>query len=543
MSADGQLHKTVGTQVHEIAGNLNYHGHGLSPYWYVSKLLFDHFDGYSGEMEKEIAGETWTVNLKYQKGGIAPRLSDSINADRLYEFRIGMFGNGERKINYHIRPRFKDMRHYETGDPISSPFDRPNHPDEGVSIRFSGSNVEPAEYRDLLPESLRTLAREAGAPANVDYFQTPAESSNIDAMEVYLRIARQIAEKVTRNNGIMRRLSHLLGDQKGAKAEFKIDNTEIVGYHHTAQIGSESAGDLIPGHRLGKQIKHYHPQHVRDGEESDDPLYHPKVGVLFKKNLTGHTIPFSEAVELRRELDELLINILEWSDVPTQPDSTTFIGDKHFSGEAGPSIARYDDPTPTIEARQDALILSVMRDMTDSSARLVETVSTDGAGRDYRDVADDADISISTLYRCLSEIEGVLASDRGEIGWCSSKVAEEISAIVDSTEYVIENAADRVAKLANTSVRQASSSAFQNWMNKYAAEVAEVRDDGEMVIRIGTLLSRVKSTSRARLQDVLHEGLTAWNKQGRDAAEFRQARVRYKSSADNEEVAFVSATI
>lgn len=75
----------VATAPHECEGNLIFTEHGLSPYWTVSKLLFNGFDGYSGEIDVEIDDSAWTVNLKYQKGGIAPRQDDPVDVDRLYE--------------------------------------------------------------------------------------------------------------------------------------------------------------------------------------------------------------------------------------------------------------------------------------------------------------------------------------------------------------------------------------------------------------------------------------------------------------------------
>jgi hypothetical protein len=145
----------IATAPHECEGNLIFTEHGLNPYWVVSKLLFDGFDGYSGEIETDLAGSTWTINLKYQKGGIAPRPDDPVDVDRLYEFRIGLYeeGESERKANYLIQPRFTGMQHYETGERISSPFDHANNA-EGVNVHFSGSNFEPKEYYQLLPQVL-----------------------------------------------------------------------------------------------------------------------------------------------------------------------------------------------------------------------------------------------------------------------------------------------------------------------------------------------------------------------------------------------------
>jgi len=175
----------VATAPHECEGNLIFTEHGLSPYWVISKLLLDKFDGYSEEIEANLNGSTWTVNLKYQEGGISPREDDPVDVDRLYEFRIGLYeeGKSQRKANYHIQPRFSGMRHFETGDPISSPFDHVSN-DEGVNVHFSGSNFEPEEYYQLLPQVVGVLAEETGMRINTDYFEgSPHRISNITTFE------------------------------------------------------------------------------------------------------------------------------------------------------------------------------------------------------------------------------------------------------------------------------------------------------------------------------------------------------------------------
>ena len=92
--------------------------------------------------------------------------------------------------------------------------------------------------------------------------------------------------------------------------------------------------------------------------------------------------------------------------------------------------------------------------------------------------------------------------------------------------------------------RQAASSAFQLWLNKYAAELEQPPgEDGPMKIRIDTLLSRLKSGSRQRVNDVLLEGALAWKKMGRDPKDFHDALVRWKISSDSYEVGAVGAVL
>ncbi|WP_457852204.1 DUF7845 domain-containing protein [Natronorarus salvus] len=60
------------------------------------------------------------------------------------------------------------MRPYETGEPISTPFDKKGI--EGINVRFAESNLEPDEFLDLFLEFVQaqkqtchsTLCRSSG---------------------------------------------------------------------------------------------------------------------------------------------------------------------------------------------------------------------------------------------------------------------------------------------------------------------------------------------------------------------------------------------
>ncbi len=533
----------VATAPHECEGNLVYVRNGLSPYWAVGALLLDGFDGYSGEIDVEVGGEEWTVNLKYQKGGIAPRLTDNVGGDRLYEYRIGAYGDGERKANFLIQPRFENMRHYESGDEISNPFDNAD-PDEAVNVSFGGSNLEPEEYRDLLPEFVQALAQEGGKYVNPEYFDgEPHQFSNITTYERYVRVTRNMGKKLVGRTGIMHRLLTLCATERGSKFEYKVDNEEIVGKNHRAIIPKADAKRLVGEHTLGKQLKHYHPRHVRDGEENDDPLYHPKVGVLVKKSLNGHAFRWSNRETVRREIDETLINALSWSGIPTQPDATTFVSDDHFSVRASErAVPLYDDPTPEMEAEQESLLVTTLRDMTDSDVEVLEALATEGGEKHPADLATETDHGLSTIYRVLQRLDDVVRNDNASVSFVSKKVEQEIAAIVESTEFQIENAADRAAKLLNVDAGQAASSAWQQWLNKYAADVVEAAN-GEKKIRIDTILSRLKRTPEPRLEDILSDALEAWRKAGRDPVELREMAVQWRDAKKNWQAGKVSAVV
>lgn len=533
----------VETAPHECEGNLIFCEYGLSPYWALSKLCWEGFDGHTdGPLDVELDGEDWTVEFWGTRGGLAPRPADSVGGDQLYEFWIKTRGPGQQKASFHIAPRFSDMRHFETGEPISTPFDH-IAAEEGVNVRFSGSNLEPAAYPQLLQAFVQELAHRGGLHLNPAYFASQIhEMSNITAYERYVRLNRTWSSKLVGQTGIMHRLLTLCATERGSKAEYRIDNEEIVGKNHRVLLPKQDAQRLISGHQYGKQLKHYHPKHVRTDDDGD-PLYHPKVGVLLKKSLNGHAFKWSERRALRREIDETLINALYWSDIPVQADATTYVADDHFGAETAADPVRLDtDPTPDMEATQEALLVTVLRDLCDSDLEVLETLVSDGDQQHPRELADRTDRGISTIYRALQRMEGLIRNENAAVSFVSTKIKQEIAGIVESTERQLQNAADRVAKLYDLEVRRAESSAWQQWCNKYAAKLERGRGD-EMVVRIDTMLSELKSSPSPRVQDVLEEALDAWNAIGRDVRKLRRARVKWRDTAGNWQVGVVGPTL
>lgn len=135
---------------HELGAYLHFTEYGLSPYWTLSALMFDEFDGY-GEVRFEYNGREYDARFTYNPDtGIASRESDSISSDRLSEFKIhaeSLFDEADADFN--ITPRFPEMRHPD-GHKSSIPWP---HDGEGVDIHTQGSNLWPNEYLPLLQDA------------------------------------------------------------------------------------------------------------------------------------------------------------------------------------------------------------------------------------------------------------------------------------------------------------------------------------------------------------------------------------------------------
>lgn len=495
---------------------------GLDPYWALSDLIISEFDGYR-ELETEINGEAVTIRFTYSKSGFTPRPSDDIGSDRLYELEINIQGRGERKVDYNLSPRHPNMRNSDR-EQTTTAFDH-TEPDEGLSVHCQPSNMRLDELPEYLTRAIFELADAADIGLYHGYFDAPF-GGRVTALERYVRITRSMNEKLIGTGGVMDRLAMLLSDTSGTKGMHKWDNEDERGHHHVIRHGSTSASQLVSQHRLGGQLKSYLPEHPEEFEP-DDPLYHPKVGTKFVAGRTdGGSVDWTDRDDLVQELDERLLSILTWAEIPTEAGGTTFVADDHFGAHAvADPVPIHADPLPQLEVQQEHLLLTCLRDMTPADEDIVEEVATDG-GTHARALADETGLSLSTIYRCLDRMEGVLTSDNGHVQFVSDRLRREVRSIFESVEHQIETAADRVAEIVDRDVRQSASSAFDRWLSKYDAEFEPPEgEDDRPVVRIDTVLSRLKFTDRPMLEAVIDEMGTAWQRDGRPIGQLQEAIV------------------
>jgi hypothetical protein len=143
----------------------------------------------------------------------------------------------------------------------------------------------------------------------------------------------------------------------------------------------------------------------------------------------------------------------------------------------------------------------------------------------------------------LDRLQGIVCNNGASISFASKKLEQELAGLVESTEYQIENAADRAAAILNLETRQAASSAWEKWCTKYAGKIVEVTEEGHHTLRIDTVLSRLKSSPNPRVQDVLREAVNAWRKDGRDPIELLNATVKWRTDPESWEVGKVKPTL
>ncbi|WP_154019058.1 helix-turn-helix transcriptional regulator [Halococcus agarilyticus] len=484
---------------HEFGGNLIFTEHELSPYFALDRRVKDGGGSASATVRHE--GEVFDATLSYQRSGLKPRDDPDFCLETVREFRIRLEARddvGERKASYHVAPRWPNME---------SKGDAPNPSTPkivGVNVRCDGSNL----LLDAYPVLLRKAA--GALDVNSAYFEEPHRHSNIFAFERYARVRRSKSGKVVGMNSPMQRIfEHVAGE--GKFRELREDDRNCVeGYHHRVKIDSDGAAVLVPGHELGKKLKHYHPEHPRS--DPSDPLYHPKVGVSLQSNLNGGSVKWSDRDALRRELDETLVNLLSWAGLPTRADPSVYVADAYFQvRESARPLTLIDDPTPEIRREQNALVCSlpVDPDLNPSDRDVLEAVA-DG-GKPVNAVGDETGWSKRTVYRVLDRLDGLLSLRDGTVRFASEYLGDVVRSALSDTLDALRQDTDG----------ESEGSAFAEWKRRYGVEV-EDPSDARLQLRFGRVPGDVTNA--------LRDGFRAWLTSGRDPRRFKTGRARWQDS-------------
>jgi hypothetical protein len=510
---------------HEVGAYLTYADDGFRPYYALLRALNRHDVGLEGDSHSvrfRSWGRMWVVTLTAQRSQFLPWEPTAVAADAgpaewfpgdvVREPRLQVTAVSDSaapsNISYHARPSSPDLQTPPSMADPSSPADR----GDGLTVHAQGSNLPLDAYQALLPEAVRAL----GGPARLFRPGALHAHSSIYAAERYVRVRRRDARRVTSRSGPLAGIArhvHTHGNERGF--EYRADDARgLVGYHHRTRFSGDAAGELLPGHSLGKCIKSYHSRDPSD--DPDDPLHHPKLGVsLDREHDDRGSVPWDDRTDLQRELDEMLLSVLSWAGLPLTA-TDVYVADDHFSPEERRQrVAVVDDPTPALETEQESLAVrhvSANPGLTESDVAVLGELAD--SGRAHADtVADEAGYSRRTVYRVLSRLSGLLESDRGTLRFGSSFIREKVSALLSDARDLLEAAEQDEGDDGETSA----------WLAWCATYGVDVDDPGGT----GWLSLRVSRTRGEDIRDVLQAGLRAWRARGEEARRFRGATVEY----------------
>lgn len=489
---------------HEVGAHLIYTSEGLTPYFALD-AVGKAADG-STSSTFDFDGERWKATIYSTESGFEPRDDPDFRIETVREYNLHVKSVedsiGSRKAHYNISPRWPDMETTD-GKVVSTP------DIEGVNATAQGANIPVDDYPDLLRAAADAL------DVNPEYFGRLNPMSNIFAFERYVRVDRAKAKRVIGPDSPMRGIFRYIdGDAKFRELR-EDDRNGVEGYHHRVRLDSVGSGALIPGHSMGRRIKHYHPEHPRS--DPSDPLYHPKIGASLQTKLnTDGSVPWSERDALRRELDESLLNILSWAGLPVRPDGETYIEDGYWTPEdSAKELTLIDDPFGRLQNQQEKRVRAIPGDpdMTESDRETLDVLTDGGQERSVGELASEIDVSHRTVYRVVERLDGLLRVDGGTVAFASDFLAEATRGALRTAKRALEKDG-----------QSGEGGPWAAFKARYAPEVEQLFPDAPadtIELRFGEV------PSDSDMNEVLREGLRAWLRSGRDRTDFEAGQAHW----------------
>jgi hypothetical protein len=496
---------------HEGDFNLIFTEHGLSPFYALESLRAG-YDGWKEHgkptAEVDMNGETWYLALDYSDSGFDTWENPKFDIQTVREYSLYFVSENSPKYDgepadqaervkggyVNISPRWPGIT--SDGEPVSVPdYGKPY-----INARMQASNIPHEDYHDLLKRIFSAF------DLTSKYVRNPHEDSNINDLAYYVRPKREASGPLFAPDGPIARTHTLIqGDRSGYRKHVE-DHRKIPGYYVTATIEDRNADTLIRGHSLGKEIKHYYPQSPK-GREKSDPLYHPKFEVSFMSSVTDETLRFTELESARRELEEAILNCLDWCELATGADSPIWCeSDTMWPVEDTHKSRRFVKcPLPEIENQQEATVMKLWSNMNETDLEVCDLLLTDGGKPSMQEAADKTGNSYRTIQRVTDRLEGLIDHTYGEMEFQSKKIQQELKqrvrAAKDRFESDIESA---TMDLADASEGR-ETSAWDRWRRNYDVSVSQ--EDFRKLLRMGW-----SPESREEAERILKSGLLKMEK-------------------------------
>lgn len=527
--------EAVVPQCHEFAANYLFNEDGLAPFFAADSQVKSGGGSRKGTFTQN--GERWVAKLYYQESGILhpdhikqnPPPGVDWRIDEMREFRIAVKRDpeqdpiGEQKANFHIAPRWQNMR-AETSSGSIVDVSVPSSFGNGINVRAKGSNIDFHRYQKLLQAAVASLG------ISSRYFDNPHPYSNVQDAERYVRLHEDASGPVHARDGPIARMSHLLeNDRSGYRKVVQNDQDDhganLPGYYHTVTLGQDRVREAFPGHELPVEIKHYYARQAAQME--DGPLAHPKVGASYQVNRWDGRLGVSDKdlTQLQRELDREVKSVLANAGIDIAPSEGIgpFVEDAYFEvevSERGPDPVELD--LTRIRSESESVVIKHLADgLSPVQWDTLDTLVSDGGAVAPEDIADEHDRHLNSIYRRLPDLDDLLDRSYGELALKNEYLAELILDAVEQVRNSQRRALDAIAKAKEATERnlEAGTSAFVAWAAKHGIDVDE-RSEARMVLRIGDL--GYQETKRK-----VKRGYELWKQANRDPERYRNAKLRF----------------
>jgi len=514
------------TQCHEFDAFLNFDEYGLKPYYGLTNFRKSHDWVADGKPSTtfEFSGEEWAAVLDYDDQPILPWADSSYTLETAYLYRIyvvcmdetydGEGADSSQRVKggtFTVYPRWPDMkkRDEETGE-ISKVNGYMDLGRPYLTVRAQASNIDFSKYLDLTAEAFAAF----DVPRR--YFGNPHESSNINDAAVYVRPKRDVSGPIYAADGPIARIHQLLEADRSGYRKHVEDNRERPGDQVTTMIDDDRAGNLVRGHKIGKEVKHYYMRNP-DNYSPDEFGWHPKLEVSFQTSITSETVYWDreDALDLeqcRRELEEMLMNILDWSGLDVT-GGDEYHEDAYFDPDArkSQSLKLVDCPLPEIKSEQENVIMRLWGGMTGSDRELTELLLTDGGEISPQKAAQETGYSYRTIRRAVDRLEGFIRHTYGKLEIESDYAAQEMLKRVHAAEEQFRRTIGATAMQVAEDATGYVNGPFDRFKRSYEVGVSETDNRSRKLLQV-----RYTPADREEALNIAREAITGYQQQCED---------------------------
>jgi len=500
--ASTSIEEVIDLQPHRIGANLIFDDDGLSPYWgFVSQFEPDLED--RDETFPFLGDEAEITKSSFWEGQLKAPPQATFDGG-MNEYSISAYvaddPNNEKGANFKFRPGYPNAKNKDTGDLIGG---MPTECPESIRVQVESTNLSQFEVLALLQSLASHLGIDGG------YFQRPHEWSSIYALELYGRIDRETATGCIAGKGGV--LEHIAQFSNGrGRGEHKWDHEDIKGHYEAVSLSPENWQRLLPEQSLAKRLKCYQPKWVRSEDDGDDPLYHHKIECQYWADYypdSESPIQWTGYETAVKEFRETVVNALHWAGVDFAPDSDVWIEDPYFDpGQTDDAVEVYPNPMPDLEQQTRADAVDQLRGPeTTESEWDVLVAMTDGGGRHYQDVAEEAGKSASTVYRAAEKFSDIIEIDNGMVQFRDGVVRDQIETVAerwqaakDTTMDALERVAERASPFSRRN-EDGEPSALERWANRHGIVVHSTQEPMEMELKRPVSLQEILKILRSGL--------------------------------------------
>jgi len=491
---------------------------GLAPYYAMHSLMKQWGDNWQTEgkptRDIEFNGQQWATAFDYSKSGLDPWDNPSFEIEEVREFQFyfvaknsphysGKPADQDDRVHggtITVRPRWPNLM--SDGKPVSVP----DYGDAYIDVQVQASNIPHEKYLTLVQRVMDAY------DISARYFDQPHPDSHVNDLAYYVRLYRDASGPLYSPDGPIARCHTLIqGDRSGYRKHVE-DNTKIPGYYVTATVEDEKADELIRGHGLGKELKHYYPNHPEEYDPDDAP-YHPKFEVSYQTSLTDDTVRWDDLDDARRELEETVLNCLEWTGIATTAESGEFVDfDPYWSVRDTTEARRMVRcPLPEIEDEQEHKVMQLWGDMTDADRDVTELLLTDGGKVSPQEAAERTGNTYRTVREVINRLEGLIRHTYGVMELESKKMQQELLKRVRAAgERFEQSVGSAVMDLADAAEEQ-EKTRWSRLQREYAITVRE-GEECRKLLKMG-----YKPDDRAEAREIMREVKTAYEQHADDS--------------------------